>query len=115
MAFALLSRSRSKPQGSVKPVSRQKAARVQRPADSYFGFPKPVFQPQTAALPMAPVIQAKLKISEPNDRFEQEADRVAGEVMRMPEPQLQRACACGWKVPQVSDRAAEPGACALAD
>jgi hypothetical protein len=30
------------------------------------------------------VVQAKLKISEPNDRFEQEADRVAEEVMRMP-------------------------------
>jgi hypothetical protein len=30
--------------------------------------------------------QSKLKIGEPNDKYEQEADRVAEEVMRMPEP-----------------------------
>ena len=32
------------------------------------------------------VIQTKLKISQPGDKYEQEADRVAEEVMRMPEP-----------------------------
>src|SRR5688572_14518008 len=37
-------------------------------------------------------LQAKLKISQPSDIYEQEADRVAEEVMRMPEPALQRAC-----------------------
>ncbi|MHC4215591.1 MAG: eCIS core domain-containing protein, partial [Planctomycetota bacterium] len=31
-------------------------------------------------------IQAKLKIGKPNDKYEQEADRVADKVMRMPEP-----------------------------
>jgi hypothetical protein len=31
-------------------------------------------------------IQAKLKIGQPGDKYEQEADRVAEEVMRMPEP-----------------------------
>jgi hypothetical protein len=31
-----------------------------------------------------------LKISQPNDKYEQEADRVADEVMRMPEPKVQR-------------------------
>lgn len=36
------------------------------------------------------VIQAKLKIGQPNDIYEQEADRVADEVMQMPEPRLQR-------------------------
>jgi hypothetical protein len=35
-------------------------------------------------------IQAKLKIGQPNDIYEQEADRAAEEVMRMPEPQIQR-------------------------
>jgi hypothetical protein len=35
-------------------------------------------------------IQTKLKISEPGDKYEQEADRVADEVMRMPEPSVQR-------------------------
>jgi len=36
------------------------------------------------------IIQAKLAVSEPGDRYEQEADRVAEQVMRMPEPHLQR-------------------------
>ena len=40
-------------------------------------------------------IQPKLSISHPNDPYEREADNIADRVMRMPEPQLQRACACG--------------------
>jgi hypothetical protein len=35
-------------------------------------------------------IQAKFKIGAPNDKYEQEADRVADLVMRMPEPHVQR-------------------------
>lgn len=35
-------------------------------------------------------IQPKLTINQPGDRYEREADRVAEQVMRMPEPQLQR-------------------------
>jgi len=35
-------------------------------------------------------LQAKLKIGQPNDIYEQEAERVAEQVMRMPEPVLQR-------------------------
>ena len=38
---------------------------------------------------MLPKFQAKLTIGEPNDQYEQEADRVAEQVMRMPQPQLQ--------------------------
>lgn len=41
------------------------------------------------------VLQTKLAINQPGDTYEQEADHVAEQVMRMPEPQLQRACACG--------------------
>jgi hypothetical protein len=36
------------------------------------------------------VIQAKMKIGQPGDIYEKEADRVAEQVMQMPEPQLQR-------------------------
>ena len=36
-----------------------------------------------------PLIQAKLTVGEPGDKYEQEADRMADTVMRMPEPQLQ--------------------------
>lgn len=34
-------------------------------------------------------IQAKLKIGQPDDKYEQEADRVADMVMSMPEPSVQ--------------------------
>ena len=37
-------------------------------------------------------LQAKLQISQPSDFYEQEADRVAEHVMRMPEPASQRKC-----------------------
>lgn len=37
-----------------------------------------------------PAIQAKLKINKPGDKYEQEADKVAEQVMRMPELQVQR-------------------------
>ena len=41
-------------------------------------------------------IQASLKVNTPGDRYEQEADRIANQVMRMPQPQVQRkSCACG--------------------
>ena len=56
----------------------------------------------------APAIQPKLTVNQPGDRYEQEADRVAEQVMRMPDPDsderpsvtpaaphVQRACACG--------------------
>ena len=46
------------------------------------------------------VIQAKLQISRPGDEYEREADRVADQVMRMPEPQLQRACPSGGGYPK---------------
>lgn len=39
---------------------------------------------------MQPEIQARLKIGRPGDKYEQEADRVADTVMRMPDPQLRR-------------------------
>jgi hypothetical protein len=50
--------------------------------------------------PAAGVIQAKLAIGKPGDEHEQEADRVSEQVMRIPEPQLQHACACGGGCPK---------------
>ncbi|MDJ0801667.1 MAG: hypothetical protein QNI89_06920 [Desulfobacterales bacterium] len=38
-----------------------------------------------------PRLQTKLTIGAPNGIYEQEADRVADEVMRMPEPKVQKA------------------------
>lgn len=48
--------------------------------------------------PTADLIPTRLAINKPGDKSEQEADRVAAQVMRMPEPKLQRACACGGVV-----------------
>lgn len=44
-----------------------------------------------------PAAQAKLEIDQPGDVYEQEADRVADRIMRMPDPapRLQAKCACG--------------------
>jgi Domain of unknown function (DUF4157)/Heterokaryon incompatibility protein Het-C len=47
-----------------------------------------------------PVVQAKLRIGAAKDHFEQEADRVAERVTRMPDPNLQRACSCGGSCPK---------------
>jgi hypothetical protein len=38
-------------------------------------------------LSLKPLMQAKLTIGQPNDKYEQEADRVADQVMRMPKPE----------------------------
>lgn len=40
-------------------------------------------------------IQAKLAISQPGDPYEDEADRIAGQVMRMPDMPIQRTCSEG--------------------
>ena len=45
-------------------------------------------------------VQTKLTVNTPGDVFEQEADRVSDQVMRTPEPQVQRACACGGRCPK---------------
>lgn len=39
------------------------------------------------------MLQPKLTINEPGDKYEQEADRIADQVMRMPDPGLQRQAA----------------------
>ncbi len=60
-------------------------------------------------------VQAKLTIGSAGDSFEQEADRVAGLVMRMPEPSLQRRAAPGqqWGVNVIQRRAATDHAAAV--
>ena len=45
-------------------------------------------------------IQPKLKVSQPGDIYEQEADRISDKVMHTSEPQLQHSCACGEECPK---------------
>ena len=57
-------------------------------------------------------LQAKLAISQPGDVYEQEADRVADQVMRMPDSTIQRACgpcaAGGGTCPKCAGAKKEP-------
>src|SRR4051794_2575399 len=82
MAFAVASRVPGKARAPRRGVAKGQFAREQSLVDSHAGFAKPVLPPHAAALPIAPVLQTKLKVGASDDKFEQEADRVAGEVMR---------------------------------
>lgn len=77
MTFALASKSKQATSG--KRAAKRKPAATRRTVDlqSGLGVHPPI---------VAPTIQTKLKIGEPNDKYEQEADKVADEVMRMPKP-----------------------------
>ncbi|MEX2261842.1 MAG: DUF4157 domain-containing protein [Bryobacteraceae bacterium] len=44
----------------------------------------------TAAQPAIGALQPKLRVNDPNDRFEREADHIADRVMSMPEPEARR-------------------------
>ena len=56
-------------------------------------------------------LQAKLPVSQPNDPFEQEADRVASQVMRMPAPENESPCpACASGLSTVPDLRRPQGA-----
>jgi hypothetical protein len=73
------------------------------PKTNITGFPQPAASPAhglallqrslgnqaVERLYRSALIQAKLTIGAPNDIFEQEADRVADQVMRMPGPVVQ--------------------------
>ena len=69
--------------------------------------PFPLFQSPSAALPTFPVVQAKFNIGEPNDKLEQEADRMADFVMRMPEAVLSDTT-CGTSASVYPSSAIQP-------
>ncbi len=58
---------------------------VSSPADRILFLQRTVGNKALQRLFKSGMIQAKLKIGEPNDIYEQEADRVADQVMRMPD------------------------------
>ena len=59
------------------------------PVDRILSFQRTIGNQTVQRLFKSGVIQAKLKIGQPNDIYEQEADRVAEQVMRMPVPSIQ--------------------------
>lgn len=67
---------------NAPPVSTFSTPMIQHKASCACGGGCPACQ---SSLPL----QAKLKIGQPNDKYEQEADRVADQIMRMPDPPIQ--------------------------
>jgi len=86
------------PRGFAAPVRRTKAARVAR-----------AYSRTRVDDGFAARLQRKPTVSSPGDAFELEADRVADQVMRMPEPQLQRACSCGGRCASCREEASVEG------
>ncbi|MGH8543023.1 MAG: DUF4157 domain-containing protein [Gammaproteobacteria bacterium] len=86
MAYALVSRSRGSAAAPVTRVRRHGPGGRAGLAGKGQGQGT-LAHPQAAALTALPALQTKLKVGAPNDRFEQEADRVADQVMRMAPPQ----------------------------
>ncbi len=85
-------------------VQRMLQTHVEEPTSGLTGTASPCFGHDFSRISIHPhavgAIQTKLQISKPGDEYEQEADRTSEQVMRMPEPQLQRACDCGGTCPQ---------------
>ena len=95
-------------QSAVKSIQRNQKENHQtalRPAASTSSFARPLWQlhQMVGNQAVGRSIQAKLKISEPGDVHEKEADRVADEVMRMPEPGATQEAAATeqQQVPQI--------------
>jgi hypothetical protein len=87
MAYALARKSKGSGSAPVRPIRRHGPAR----GAGFMGHawtPGDPANSRLAASPPLPVVQAKLEIGAPNDRFEQEAELVAEQVMRMPDPAI---------------------------
>src|SRR6478736_7296695 len=105
MAFALLSRSRSKPQGSVKPMPEQKRSPMGSPRSLLRPSQSGILQRKCACGGAAGMsgeceecskkpqlgLQTNLKVNEPGDAYEQEADRIAEEVAAPAHPAVSGA------------------------
>lgn len=102
MAIALV--SRKKRPTPTKPARKNGLARKPGSGAGQYGPGSLGFGTPVTAFVSAPVIQTKLRMGEPNDRFEREADRVADQVTRMADtemaaisapvvPHIQRLCA----------------------
>ena len=75
-------------QALLAPARSWLQPRTEAVSPSFPDRPRAGFSLGSIALLSTP-IQAKLKIGPPGDKYEQEADRVAEQVMRMPEPKVE--------------------------
>jgi len=79
---------RDGPISHVRKKERNKT--VDSPAEQVLHLQHTIGNQAVQRLFKSGTLQAKLKIGKPNDKYEQEADRVAEQVMRMPEPKISR-------------------------
>jgi len=85
---------RPQPYVSAKPANSKTAASDKaqpNPSLQWTFGPQAVLQLKRASSDGS----EKLAVNTPGDSYEQEADHISAQVMQMPEPQLQRTCACG--------------------
>ncbi|MCK5013328.1 MAG: DUF4157 domain-containing protein [Candidatus Omnitrophica bacterium] len=72
-------------------IQRTKSSQsMKTPADRILFLQRTAGNQAVQRLIKSGALQAKLRIGQPGDVYEQEADRVADAVMRMPEPEMQR-------------------------
>ncbi len=72
-------------------IQRTKSSQpIKSPADRILFLQRTIGNQAVQRLIKSGTLQTKLKIGQPGDKYEQEADRVADAVMRMPEPGVQR-------------------------
>jgi len=72
-------------------IKRKKSSQqLKSPADRILFLQRTIGNQAVQRMVRSGALQAKLKIGQPGDIYEQEADRVADAVMRIPEPGVQR-------------------------
>ena len=72
-------------------IQRNKSSQpLKSPADRILFLQRTIGNQAVQRLIKSGTLQTKLKIGQPGDKYEQEADRVADQVMAMPDPRLQR-------------------------
>jgi uncharacterized membrane protein YgcG len=75
----------------IRPFQTQKAGpsqSISSPVEQILFLQRTIGNQAVGKLLKSGALQAKLRIGQPGDVYEQEADRVAEQVMRMPEPQV---------------------------
>ncbi|MCK5013335.1 MAG: DUF4157 domain-containing protein [Candidatus Omnitrophica bacterium] len=73
-----------------KSRNADKALSMSSPADRILYFQRTIGNQAVQRLIKSGTLQANLRIGQPGDKYEQEADRVADAVIRMPEPGVQQ-------------------------
>ena len=94
MAFALLSKTQHKKTPSVKHREKPQPSRLQEAMN---------FRAVGGILTPISMIQTKLKVGEPHDRFEQEADQVADAVMRMADSSVPISIISARRIPFIGE------------